>query len=314
MAVHAELASWLAGRSDDELIELVAQGDGTTGWGVSRSLAFGGHPVFVKAIPVTELELGNRGSTRNLFGLPVVYQYGVGSAGFGAARELAAHQKTTGWVLDGRIASFPLLHHHRLLPMPAQTRTTDRERLDRYVTHWDGNQAIREFVTARERSTRSMVMFIEHIPHVLQEWLPLNQDHVGSVIEQAVAITAFLRAENVAHFDANPSNILTDGERLFFADFGLFLDAEFDLDDDERTFLSTHRYFDIAEFFATLNWPAPNQPVEHGRAYKQALAPYRPLIEEMSGVFARLMAGPKTAAGYDDTTIERLLLDIASRR
>ncbi len=34
---------------------------------------------------------------------------------------------------------------------------------------------------------------------------------------------------------------------------------------------------------------------------------YRPIIEEMSAVFKRLVAGPKTSGGYDDAEIERLL-------
>jgi len=45
-----------------------------------------GAPVFVKRIPLTHLERRpeHAGSTANLFGLPVCYQYGVGSTGFGA--------------------------------------------------------------------------------------------------------------------------------------------------------------------------------------------------------------------------------------
>jgi hypothetical protein len=45
---------------------------------------------------------------------------------------------------------------------------------------------------------------------------------------------------------------LTDGKQLFFADFGLFLDRKFDLTDQERVFLESHRYFDIAEFMSSL--------------------------------------------------------------
>lgn len=44
-------------------------------------------------MPLTDVELRpeNVRSTANLFGLPTFYQYGVGSAGFGARRELAVH-------------------------------------------------------------------------------------------------------------------------------------------------------------------------------------------------------------------------------
>ncbi len=46
------------------------------------------------------------------------------------------------------------------------------------------------------------------------------------------------------HFDAHPNNILADGQRLFFADFGLVLDAAFDLSDAEREFFARHHPYD----------------------------------------------------------------------
>ncbi len=51
--------------------------------------------IFVKQILVTELELkpNHFMSTANLFNLPMCYQYGIGSSGFSAWRELAAHVK-----------------------------------------------------------------------------------------------------------------------------------------------------------------------------------------------------------------------------
>ena len=41
--------------------------------------------VFVKKVPLTDLELQpeNYMSTSNIFNLPMCYQYGIGSAGFG---------------------------------------------------------------------------------------------------------------------------------------------------------------------------------------------------------------------------------------
>jgi len=94
VALHAELAGRLARRSDGELLSLLDEVDGTPGWGMSWTLDVEDQQVFVKALPVTALELDQLGSTRNLFGLPAVYHYGVGSAGFGAAREVAAHVPT----------------------------------------------------------------------------------------------------------------------------------------------------------------------------------------------------------------------------
>ena len=95
LSAHAELVAWFEERTDFELTELLGHSEARPGWGVSRILDVAGHRVFAKTIPVTKLELAHLGSTRNLFELPVVYNYGVGSAGFGAAREVAAHVLTT---------------------------------------------------------------------------------------------------------------------------------------------------------------------------------------------------------------------------
>lgn len=304
--IHRTLAAHFESRSDAELVGML---DGTTraGWGTSRTIEVDGHMVFVKTLPVTQLELDDLSSTANMFDLPVEYQYGVGSAGFGAARELAAHLKTTRWVADGRNEHFPLLHHHRLLPLPQQTRLRDPAQLDRYVEYWDGNAAIRRFIEARQASQHAIALFLEHVPHVLMDWLPQHQQAIDWVIEQARSVTDFLRAENVAHFDANPSNIVTDGHRIYFADFGLFLDDAFDLTDAERAFLSGHRYFDIGEFLASLEWPVPGRTFEPSPDYRAALAPYRAIIDEMTAVFDRLTTGPKIEAQYDDRHIAALL-------
>lgn len=312
LAVHDKLSSWFVERTDLELSDLLSRAAPSPGWGMSRTVEVAGHRVFVKTIPVTDLELAKPASTRNHFDLPIVYNYGIGSAGFGAAREVAAHVTTTQWVREGANGGFPLLHHHRLLPLAGQTRKRIGEQLERYVDYWDGDPAIRRFIEARQASTHSITMFIEHVPHVLQDWLPLNQGAIGWVIDQAIEITTFLRGKGVAHLDANPQNILTDGKQLFFADFGLFLDRNFDLTDQERAFLEAHRYFDIADFIASLDWQAPDQPVEHNEAYKQALKPYRALIDEMSAVFSRLAAGPKTSGEYNDSRIASLLAEASS--
>jgi hypothetical protein len=141
--VRAELAALLEALTDEDLTRLLDRAPGKPGWGIGRTLEIGSHRVFVKSIPVTALELAHFGSTQNLFGLPVEYHYGVGSAGFGAARELAAHITTTRWVLEGRIENFPILYHHRVLPIGGQTRVLDKQQLERYVESWDRNAAIR---------------------------------------------------------------------------------------------------------------------------------------------------------------------------
>jgi hypothetical protein len=125
----------LGGLDDRSLRDLVEQQQPTwRAWGGSHSIVVDGHPVFVKRVPLTDLELAEYGTTRNIFDLPLFYSYGVGSAGFGAFRELAMHEKTTRMVLSGVTHGFPVLHHHRVMrrdaaaqPFPmALTATTTK--------------------------------------------------------------------------------------------------------------------------------------------------------------------------------------------
>lgn len=82
------------------------------------SAGVAGRRVFIQRIRLTDIELRpqNVRSTANLFGLPLFYQYGVGSAGFGGWRELAVHTMTTNWVLGGEYEGLPLMYHWRVLP------------------------------------------------------------------------------------------------------------------------------------------------------------------------------------------------------
>lgn len=61
-----------------------------------------------------------------------------------------------------------------------------------------------------------------------------------------------MRSANFIHFDAHLNNILTDGARLYFADFGLALHDSFDLTQDERNFLTNHTEYDAARFASSL--------------------------------------------------------------
>ena len=61
--------------------------------GKSALISIDDTPIFVKKVLLTDLEQLPQHfmSTANIFDLPLSYQYGVGSAGFGAWRELATH-------------------------------------------------------------------------------------------------------------------------------------------------------------------------------------------------------------------------------
>lgn len=301
--------------SDVELVELLEADDVAMGWGATRMIEIDGDPVFAKSLPLTDLEQNDLTTTRNLFGLPAFYNYGVGSAGFGAAREVAAHIKTTEWVLDGHVESFPLTYHHRELPLAAQTRLRDADQLDRYAASWDGNEAIREFITARQNSTRCITVFVEYVPHVLMDWLPEHQESVDSIIDQALAVTAFLRSVGAAHLDANPSNVLVfESGQILLADFGLFLDGDFELDAEQRDFLADHQFFDIGQIIAFLTFSPPGQTREFTTEFLTAVEPFAALTSSVSETFRALMAGPKSTDYYDDSELAALLSEALRNR
>jgi hypothetical protein len=235
--------------------ELGARLDGATriGRGIggqTARLRIGDVPVFIKRVPLTDLERRPEhvGSTANLFELPTFYQYGVGSAGFGAWRELAAHRLTTDWVLDGRSARFPLLHHWRVAP--AEPIGAPPGEIDATVAYWDGSPAVHERLAAIAGATSSVVLFLEHLPQTLHEWLLCRFDEgdPGDAVEFADrelhALVDTLRAEGVVHFDAHPGNVLCDGRRLYLGDLGLLSSPDFALTGAEADFLALHRDWD----------------------------------------------------------------------
>ena len=56
--------------------------------------------------------------------------------------------------------------------------------------------------------------------------------------------TSFMKKHGMLHFDAHGHNVMTDGHRLYFADFGLAISSLFDLSDEEKAFFATHKDYD----------------------------------------------------------------------
>lgn len=253
LAAHRVVATALAVQSDAELAELLAGGhsQGTGIGGGTVTLEVAGVTVFAKSIPLTELELRpeNHRSTTDLFGLPTFYQYPMGSTGFGAWRELAAHIMTTTWVLTGGFPGFPLTHHWRVLPAsPPREGAIAREfgGIEGAVARWDGSAAVRRRLEAIAASRACIVVFQEHIPHRLTDWLAGPDADFALAERQLTAGASFMRAQGFVHFDTHFGNVLTDGARVYFADFGLATCDRFALSEAERRFLDDHRDFDLA--------------------------------------------------------------------
>jgi hypothetical protein len=251
---HAAIASSLANLSDRELhrmvdeIAVVGSGIG----GIRKLLLVDGIPVFVKCVPLTDLERRpeNVMSTANMFDLPLGCQYGVGSPSFGAWRELAANAMTTGWVLAGESDSFLLMHHWRVLDGLSDVAAKPEElaNIEGMVEYWHGCAAMRQRLEAIAQSTAMVTLFLEYIPQGLTEWLEgqvaRDADAAAAAIEMVEhslrSDVAFMNAGGLFHFDAHFGNIRTDGERLYFADFGLATSPQFELSAAESSFLATN--------------------------------------------------------------------------
>jgi hypothetical protein len=240
----------LAMMDDEELGRLVGRSP-IGGWGATATATLpDGSPVFVKRLPLTELEHRRSHSTRNHFRLPAFYQYGVGSAGFGVWRELATHVRTTGWVLDGSCAGFPVLLHHRVLRprrggkgRGAASWVVDAE----YVRYWNNSKRIASFIEARRTAPFELWLVLEHLPHRMLDWILDHQTTAGEVVDELVTTIRFLHGQGVFHFDAHYGNVVTDGSTPCLTDFGLANDRAFHLSADELTFLDRHRHYDFGE-------------------------------------------------------------------
>ncbi len=227
-------------------------GQTQNGWGKTQTLEIESSKVFLKRIPITDLEYANQFSTRNLYDLPMYYHYGIGSAGFNVFRELVTHLKTTNWVLAGAAASFPLMYGYRILPTVGERVAIDQEAHQKYVDYWGGNPNISRYVTDRANANHELVIFLEYIPDTVGEWLPENPSKAGRLLEDMREALAALRKNGILHLDAHFHNIVTDGEQFYLTDFGLALDREFEMNAEETDFHNRHTDYDAAQFLTGL--------------------------------------------------------------
>lgn len=212
-------------------------------------------PVFTKRIPLTGREVGDSGSTANLFDLPMFCQYGIGGPSFNAWRELAANVIVTDAVLAGETESFPILYHWRVLPgrSPVASEHAD---IDTVVAAQGGSSAVRARLEALAAATCSLVLFCEYIPHPIGDWLRDDPAGKAATVERQLSeIVAFLRDRELLHMDAHFGNVRTDMERLYLSDFGLVTSPRFDLSAAERDFAEQHVAHD-ADYAAMrlVNW------------------------------------------------------------
>ena len=64
-----------------------------------------------------------------------------------------------------------------------------------------------------------------------------------------------MNSRDLLHFDAHFMNLLTEGQSLYFSDFGLAISSQFKLSGDEKIFFHGHHRYD--EFYTNthlVNW------------------------------------------------------------
>jgi tRNA A-37 threonylcarbamoyl transferase component Bud32 len=257
-ATYFALSSQVALLSNEQLITLFSQNKTTMGWGKNQVLEIGGRKVFIKRVPITDLEYQNSFSTENFYHLPLYYNYGVGSAGFGVFRELIAHIKTTNWVLSGECTSFPLLYHYRILPFSGEHAPFDEAENQNYVSYWGGDSNIGRYIKDRSEAKHELVLFLEYFPYVLSNYLPGNAVQTPQILSDLFSTVNFLRKNDFIHFDAHYNNILTDGERAYLTDFGLVLDKDYLTSQTEIDFFERHINYDYGEIINYLAFIATN--------------------------------------------------------
>jgi hypothetical protein len=249
---YFRLSSQLAQLDNTQLLNLFNDTEPSMGWGINHTVQVENSAVFVKRVPITDVEYHNLLSTKNISNLPTYYNYGIGSAGFGVFRELMTHIKTTHWVMDGAIDTFPLMYHYRIIPFAGWRVDVDMVQHQNYVKYWGDNANIGNYVLGRTKANYELVLCLEYIPHALAAWLSEHQGQCQQPLVDLFQTIDFLRKQGVVHFDAHFNNVLTDGDRAYLTDFGLVLDRSFALSEEEEDFFTQHIFYDYGVVLSSL--------------------------------------------------------------
>ncbi|HYF66297.1 MAG TPA: hypothetical protein VD886_25935 [Herpetosiphonaceae bacterium] len=278
---YFKLSSAIALIDNAQLRALLESGGAASSWSHNQTVDIARSKVFVKRLPLTDLEYEHMFSTSNVYDLPTYYNYGFGSAGLGVFRELVSHIKTSNWVLEGAIASFPLLYHYRVIPAAGPRAEPDQEKHARYVEYWGGNPNIGRYMLDRAGAGHELVLFLEHFPHTVAAWLLEHPKKVTQVLAEMQAAITFLRGKGIIHFDTHFFNMLSDGKQTYLADFGLALDKQFSLAPAEEAFFKQHSSYDHAYLLWNLGSHLFWIQDALDAADKQRLAEQLGLTEEM---------------------------------
>ena len=144
-----------------------------------------------------------------------------------------------------------MIYEYRLLPILSKKILSTYE-INDYIEYWGNSNSIRSKVKETNNTKTSITVFLEYIPNtlnlLLEEKLQAGDESASktiSMIENDLNSTIeFMKKKGMVHFDATKNNLLTDGQRLYFADFGLTLSSTFNLSKKERDFFDKHQTYD----------------------------------------------------------------------
>ena len=157
-----------------------------------------------------------------------------------------------------------MMYHWRVLPQQVKPlNAEDLKDLEKFVEYWGGSPVIRARLEAIQKSSATIILFLEHIPETVGMLLKKKfadgngvndgaQAAVTMVERDIKTVTSFMQSHGLLHFDAHFGNILTDGHRLYFADFGLAISSQFELSQEESNFFKNHRNYDRYEMTSIL--------------------------------------------------------------
>ncbi|WP_433340967.1 hypothetical protein [Streptomyces sp. CA-253872] len=263
--------------------------------GRTARLDVAGTPVFVKRVPLPAREAAER-STADPYGLPLVCHYGMGASPAGGAwRELEAHRAAAEWGLAPRLYHWRVLRESEPPPLPQELADQDA-----VLKSWGPEAARRTEDVSKARA--SLALFMEYVPQTLHDWLaPRVRGESGArdvarVAAQLDDAARTMSAKGLVHFDGHWGNVLTDGHRVLYTDFGLALADTFTLTPQETAFLAAHRDHDLGYARSFLvNWLLTQVHGLTGEERHAFVRAPRPLAEPGPGAALLARDAPLTA-------------------
>ncbi|TLG09041.1 hypothetical protein FEK35_16145 [Nocardia cyriacigeorgica] len=87
-------------------------------------------------------------------------------------------------------------------------------------------------------------VFVKRVPLTDLERQPGHVGSTANLFDLPLFCQYGVNSRGLLHLDAHFGNILTDGRRLYFADYGLALSSEFDLAPEESAFFDRNQSYD----------------------------------------------------------------------